>query len=321
MSGLLVAVDAGGSKTDVVVLDATGELVAHRRGDGASPQLIGLPAAIGRVTALVADALPEGAAVRLARLCISGLDLPLELERYAEAIAAEPWTPADTVADNDLFALLRAGTDHPDAAAVICGTGINALAVRSDGATARFAALGGISGDWGGGIGLGQAALWHAARAVDRRGPATSLVDVLPAVFARPDVDALIAALHFGEISSIELHRAVPAVLAASADGDAVARSLVERQAEEIVAMASSALDRLALSGSAVPVVLGGGIVRSGDPVLTEGIRARLAERMPHAWTETVDAAPIVGAGLLALDAAGADAGALERARSALSRL
>ena len=73
--------------------------------------------------------------------------------------------------DNDLFALLEAGTDSPDAVAVVCGTGVNAVGRAADGRTVRFPALGSISGDWGGGGQLGMQALSHAARAVDGRGP------------------------------------------------------------------------------------------------------------------------------------------------------
>ena len=77
--------------------------------------------------------------------------------------------------DNDTFALLRAGTDSPDAIAVVCGAGINCVGRAADGRIARFPALGMLSGDWGGGQHLAALALWHAARAEDGRGPATAL--------------------------------------------------------------------------------------------------------------------------------------------------
>ncbi len=43
---------------------------------------------------------------------------------------------------------------------MVCGAGINCVGVREDGTTVRFAALGHISGDWGGGGHLWQEAMW-----------------------------------------------------------------------------------------------------------------------------------------------------------------
>ena len=60
------------------------------------------------------------------------LDLPSEVATFAGALARRSWSGATTVVDNDLYALLRSGTSEPDAVAVVCGTGINALGRRSD---------------------------------------------------------------------------------------------------------------------------------------------------------------------------------------------
>ena len=68
-----------------------------------------------------------------------------------------------------------------------------------------------------------------------------------------------------------------------------------------------------------VPVVLGGGVIRAGDERLLAGIAEGLAEVAPRARIVRVDAPPIVGAGLLALESAGADRAALQRAHAGLA--
>jgi hypothetical protein len=55
--------------------------------------------------------------------------------------------------------LLRAGLDDRRGVAVVCGAGINCAGLLPDGTTARFAAVGHISGDWGGGGNLWQEAM------------------------------------------------------------------------------------------------------------------------------------------------------------------
>ncbi|KQM82755.1 N-acetylglucosamine kinase [Agromyces sp. Leaf222] len=319
LSGVIVAVDAGGSKTDAVALTIDGELVAHARGGGSSPHFEGLGEAVAVVDGLVRSVAGRSRVVH-AGLYVSGLDLPIEVEQYAAAVAGFDWAGDSTTVANDLYALLRAGTDEPDAVAIVCGTGVNAVGVRADGADVRFPSLGGLSGDWGGGSGLGEQALWHAARDVDGRGPRTALTTAIVDRLGVASVQALIEDLHFGRRDSNDLAALAPAVFEAARSGDAVAAELVDRQADEIVAFARACVTRLGLADRAIPIVLGGGIIRAADPRLISGITSGLAVVAPRARIEMLDASPIVGASLLALATAGASPEALERARSAVAR-
>ncbi len=315
---IVIAVDGGGSKTDAVALELDGTLVAAVRGTTSSPHLIGMAATARLVDELIERLLFETGPRPLAsaNIYLSGLDLPAEIAEFRAGIAGYAW--ADAIVDNDLFALLRAGTSESDAVAVVCGTGINCVGVRADGAVVRYASLGMTSGDWGGGWHLGEKALWHAARAVDGRGPATTLATAIPEVYGLAGIPDVIEALHFERIANSDLSRLAPAVLAASRAGDTVAQGLVDRQAEEIVILAATTLRRLDLLGSEVPVVLGGGVIGSRDERLLAGVERGLAERAPLARITVVTAAPILGAALLALEAGGASADALDLAVSSL---
>ncbi|MFF2052492.1 N-acetylglucosamine kinase [Leifsonia sp. NPDC058194] len=316
---IVIAVDGGGSKTDAVALELDGTVAATARAATSSPHLIGMNASARLVDELIERLLEQTGPRPIANagIYLSGLDLPAEVEAFRAGIAGYAW--ADAVVDNDLFALLRAGTSEPDAVAVVCGTGINCVGVRGDGEVVRYPSLGMTSGDWGGGWHLGEQALWHAARAVDGRGPATSLAAAVPAVFGLPDVQAVIEAVHFGRVPNADLARIAPSVFSCARDGDAVAIGLVDRQAEEIVAFAATTLRRLGLLDRSVPVVLGGGIIGSRDALLLGGVQRRLAERAPLARIELVTAAPILGAALLALEGAGAGVDALGTARDGLA--
>ncbi|HWM33759.1 MAG TPA: BadF/BadG/BcrA/BcrD ATPase family protein [Pseudolysinimonas sp.] len=318
MTGVVVGVDGGGSKTDAVALSLDGELIGRGAGPGSSPHFVGVDRSLSIVDTAVRTALGGREATQV-NVYLSGLDLDSEVAAYADAASATSWAGTSTVVENDLWALLRTGTESADAVAVVCGTGINAVGVRADGATVRFPALGGISGDWGGGSGLGEEVLWHSARMEDGRGPATALREALLAAMRVPDVRALIEQLHSGTVPLPELATLAPAVFEAARAGDAVARTIVDRQAAEVVAFARAALTRLGLLDTAVPVVLGGGVIRARDRRLLSRIAAGLAADAPAARMVIVDDRPIVGAGLLALASAGATAGALKRARMELT--
>ncbi|MGO4104118.1 N-acetylglucosamine kinase [Leifsonia sp. YAF41] len=309
--GMVIAVDGGGSKTDVWAIGLDGTVLARATGPGSNPQLLGVERVVELIDELVQEVTAGPAALPLLRtnIYLSGLDLPVEIEQFREVVERRAWargvTGEPVVIDNDLLALLRAGTLESDAVALICGTGINCIGVRSDGEVARFLALGMISGDWGGGWHLGESALWHAARALDGRGPATVLSSLIPATLGRESLLEVVEALHLGAIPSSDLARLCPDVFSAARAGDEIAGALVDRLAEEIVLMVSAALTRLDLSDRDVPVVLGGGVLAAADRRLMHGVETGLAERAPLARVRLVTAPPIVGAAILALESVG----------------
>ena len=61
----------------------------------------------------------------------------------------------------------------------------------------RFPAVGGISGDWGGGHDIGEMALWFALRAQDGRGERTSLATLVPAHFGLRRPRQVMEAMYF----------------------------------------------------------------------------------------------------------------------------
>ena len=198
---------------------------------------------------------------------------------------------------------------------MVCGAGINCAGLLPDGVTVRFPAVGHISGDWGGGGNLWQEAMWWAARAADGRGPATSLSVALPHHAGVADMEALIAAVHLGVLSERECMGLTPVLFEVAAAGDEVAVALVRRQAEEVVALAVAAMRRLGVLGEPFDVVLGGGVLTAGHPLLMDEIHRLLGEQAPLASTTVVRTPPVVGAALLGLDRIGAPPAARARLR------
>lgn len=320
---IVLAVDGGGSKTDVVAVGLDGALLAHARGPGSNPQVFGLAESVELVLGLIDRVRADAGPHRVARLGIylAGLDLPAETVAFRAAVEATGRVAggeADLLIDNDLIALLRAGAATPDAVAVVCGTGINAVATRADGTTARFPALGAISGDWGGGGGLGLQALWHAARSEDGRGPKSVLEGLVAESFGAHSVIEVIEGLHFGRIPNRAIAHLTPLLFQAARLGDPNAAADIAHQADEIVTMAAVAMRRLGIQGAAPRIVLGGGVLAAGDPLLLDPVLAGLAVVSPAAEVTLVTTPPIVGAALLVLESCGAAPEAVAAARAAI---
>jgi N-acetylglucosamine kinase-like BadF-type ATPase len=321
----VLAFDAGNSKTDVALVAADGTVLGTARGAGFEPQRIGAAAAVDGLEPLVRAAAAEAGLhvgdvplVQHISACLANADLPVEVEQLTAAFEDRGWAESVYVA-NDTFALLRSGVDEPRGVAVVCGAGINCSGMLPDGRTARFPALGKLTGDWGGGAQLAEEAFWSASRADDGRGPATALRTALPMHYGLPSLTAVIEAFHLGDLPAERQLEAAPVLFQVAAAGDVVALGIVQQQAEEIVAMATSALRRLDLLGEPVTVVLGGGVLTAGHPVLLDRVKQSLAEVAPKAVPRVVDVPPVVGAALLGLDHTAAGASAQERLRAAFA--
>jgi N-acetylglucosamine kinase-like BadF-type ATPase len=323
MSGAaLLAVDGGATKTDLALIDGDGSLLALERGPLSSPHYLGLDGSLDVLAELLARAAAsagvrtdDGAVTDLGQLLMAGVDLPSEVRDFHDGVGARGWSTRSIV-DNDTFAILRAGTEQGWGVAVVCGTGINCVGVAPDGRHARFPALGTITGDWGGGYDVGAAAVSAAARSEDGRGEKTTLEQAVPAYFGLTTPMELAEAIHHDQIAIRRIGE-LPRVVFAEAAQDAVAAEIVQRLADEVVALARVALQRLDLTDEPVEVLLGGGLIR-GNGTLEAAIETGLREVGDAIAVRNTESPPIVGAALLGLDELGAGAEAQERVRREL---
>ncbi|CAM5625290.1 ATPase OS=Streptomyces tendae OX=1932 GN=GUR47_09095 PE=4 SV=1 [Streptomyces tendae] len=202
LTGSVLAVDAGNSKTDVAVVAADGKVLGTARGGAFRPPAVGVERAVDALADAVARAFAAAGVTSVDHVsaCLANADLPVEEEQLAAALHARAWGTSVEVR-NDTFAILRAGVAEPLGVAVVCGPASTASACAPTAAPPAFPAIGRISGDWGGGWGLAEEALWHAARAEDGRGGPTELARTLPAHFGLDSMYALIEALHLRRMS------------------------------------------------------------------------------------------------------------------------
>jgi N-acetylglucosamine kinase-like BadF-type ATPase len=320
---LVIAVDGGGSKTDVALVRANGEALALVRGPSSHAHHVGVEGSLDVIGRLLDEALSDaqlatgnGAFAEVAAFTLAGADSPADEKALTAAAEARGWS-ARTIVLNDTFAILRAGTARGWGVAITCGAGINCVGVAPDGRHARFPSLGWISGDWGGGFDLGKDAVFAAARSEDGRGPKTSLERAVPAHFGLSTPTELTEAMHDGRISQRRVIELAPLVLAEAAD-DPVAAQIVAHLAEEVVALARVALTRLDLTNEPVEVLLGGGVLQDVDGDLLAAIKAGLAEIGSQIVVRPTASPAIIGAALLGLDELDADAVTQERLRHEL---
>lgn len=320
MSALVVAADGGNSKTDLVLADLDGAVLARVVGPGTQPLDNGLDATVDGLVELTHRALaragrPPDARLAVGAFYLANVDLPDEQHAMTEALTARRLVDRLDV-ENDTLAVLRAGSTSGWGIGVVSGAGINAVGRTRHGRIERFLGLGSISGDWGGGWGVAVAGIGAAVRAGDGRGPATDLRRLVRETFG-DEAEQIAVAVHRREIPEPLVFAFAPVVFAAATAGDEVAAALVRRLGDEVVSYVEALARRMGLGLDPVEVVLGGGALQADNPVLTGWIRNRTADLVPGAVVTVLDLPPVAGALAAALEVAGADE-PTARARSAL---
>jgi N-acetylglucosamine kinase-like BadF-type ATPase len=141
---VVLGVDGGNSKTDLVAATLDGELLACVRGPGSNSHAVGAEGCADVIGGLVERAGVDGVCERGA-FFLCGADVPADLAELEEAVRRRGWV-RHAIVDNDTFALLRAGSAAPAAVAVVCGSGINCVG-RAPGRVVRYPGLGWETGD------------------------------------------------------------------------------------------------------------------------------------------------------------------------------
>ena len=127
--------------------------------------------------------------------------------------------------------------------------------------------------------------------------------------------------IHTGGVDRARLLELAPIVADAATVGDAVALAILERQADEVVALVAAASRRLRLTRQDVSVVLGGSVLCALPQPILDRIGAGVRLTAPHASTTVCRDRPIVGAVLCALDLAMGGRPAAPAARRRLRQL
>lgn len=290
---LVLGLDGGGSKTELVVADARGTVLAFERDIGLDP--LADPAWETTLRQLLR---------RSAALLPSTRRCALALPAYGEADAVSA-RQADVVAQalaaehvllNDVHAAQIGAFAGGPGTLLLAGTGSMVWSVDPDGRSSRVGGWGDAFGDEGSGFWVGREALGLATRALDGRADAAAFASgLLERIGVGPD--GLLAWCW-----SLPNRRAGIAALAAVVDamaaaGDASAADLLARAADHLVAHVRAAAGR---ARSELPWSFAGGLFNCG----IVSLRATAQLGPPQAPVLP----PVGGAVLYAARAAGWDA-------------
>ena len=303
---LVLGVDGGGSHTRVWLarrdLPTEEGVLGRGSAEASNPRTRPWQEAVGNIQSAVEAAFLDAGIRRqpVAAACIGLAGADREDERKPCRQWASEFRLADRVeVTNDAMPILYANDESGIGVALIAGTGSVAWGRREDGRTSRCGGWGPLMGDEGSGYAIACAGLRSAARAADRRGEATEILDALLTHFRVQSASELIPKIYRSDFGRPEIAGLSSLVFEAANRGDPVARRIVDEAAGELVQCALTVVRDLKLPAGDWLLAFTGGVLLH-HPELQNRIAGHLAaaESPPRAWVQV--ARPVAGAVRLA---------------------
>jgi len=294
---LIVGVDAGGTKTRVLVAAADGRQLAELVGVGAATAPGEADESADVIEALVREALVtaghDGATARV--LCVGAAGAGREAEANALQDALVRRSIADEVVVETDATIALADAFGEDAGMIlIAGTGSIAFGRNGAGFYARCGGWGPTFGDEGSGAWIGRRALGIVAAAHDGREPETGLTGAILTAAQVNEVEQLIPWAIAADRDA--LAALAPSVMAMAMQDDARANALIDTAVEELVLHVRALGRRLFMDErAAFNVALTGGLLGRGS-LVRKRLERRLKTAVPGATVRTAPVDPARGA-------------------------
>ncbi|NLG79191.1 MAG: ATPase [Firmicutes bacterium] len=305
--GLIVAIDAGGTKTDCMVGTVHGEVLARAWAGPANYQVSGPAGAKAEILAAVGKArslLPAGdEPFDVAFVGAAGVDRSGDREAVA-GLLQSAGIAGRVVVDNDAAIALAGGTLGQPGVVVIAGTGSIAFGMNAKGERARAGGWGYVLGDEGSAYDIGRQALASVVRANDGRGDPTALSEGVLQHFKIASPDDLVELTYRKGLGRTDIAGLAVLVAEAARKGDRVARRILRRAGAELGLAAASVVRALGMQNDAVLCVTSGGVFAAGD-IVRRALARELARVAPVSEVMEARFPPVVGAYLLGIQEAG----------------
>lgn len=275
---LFAAVDGGGTKTAIVVVDASGNEVARATTGTSNAAVVGHERAGATLHDLIESTVEScGADLPLQSIwCgLSGSDRPEDHRRLRPLIDD---LAVDLRMTNDAE-LAMGGLPNEVGVAMVSGTGSVAFGRNAEGTKARAGGWGHIFGDQGSGYDMARQALFAFSAEVDGYGEKTSLTPRLMTFWDLTDPWTIINRVYDPNTTKGDLASLSRLVVEEAERGDKVARDIITKSAEDLARFGMAVARRLAL-GPDLSLALVGGMLNHVEP-----FRQQVIDQFTGEWT------------------------------------
>jgi N-acetylglucosamine kinase-like BadF-type ATPase len=307
MNHYVIGVDGGGTKTEFVLMDYSGNIIGRARGDSTNYQVVGgkklKEELLKGFTALMNST--NITINKIDRLYLGLAGAGRESDRK-EIIALFIETEFDKkiTVDSDAMVALAGAFGTGPGIIIIAGTGAICFGKSSDGKIVRAGGWGYLLGDEGSGYFIGREAIIAALKDLDGRGEKTKLRSSLEKHFKLGSIDQIIPNIYQNRIDRIAIADCAPIVFELTNQGDAIAEEIIRRTGKELGILAKAVAQQLNFERDEIKVALVGSIFKQKDLLINE-ISKELYEVCWNIEISDPMFEPQYGAALLALQKAG----------------
>ncbi len=296
---LLIAVDGGATKTDLVLFRPDGTVVNRVIGGPSNSSEIGFERSTDTLRDLFQQLLSDlggtAAPVLAVHAGLAGGGIESNKPRYRQFL--EQLFPRAFIGNgSDAVCAMNSGLHSGDGMVLIAGTG-SSLFVRSQGQLHQIGGWGHLLSDEGSGYDIGRMGLRRVLQSLDGRKPATLMTDLFARAIGQP-VDRAIPEIYEGGKRYISALSRL--VFEAAAAGDAAAQEILQTSAHELAQLLISGSRFLA--GQPYRVVFSGGLWQANDGLLKKLVLAGLDDgylaispEMPPVYGSAMEAMRLAG--------------------------
>jgi len=273
----VIGIDGGGTQTVGLLVDLDGNLQSRAVTGPSNFHTVGMPITVRRLADLLQtlwEISPDTPSEGCRAICcgLAGLGRAVDRALLRDALA-EISLPVTPILTHDAHTALLAGTEGTPGTLLISGTGSITFALDEEGEEHRIGGWGPLLADRGSGYAIGRAALRAMMREWDVRRHLSALaVDILEEL-ELANLDELVR--WGGDATQSAVARLAPVVCSAAWNGDAVARGILDRAADDLAEMIHQIRSQWPQAERS-PVILSGGVFQH-QPRLVTMLRSRLA--------------------------------------------
>lgn len=300
---LLLAIDGGGTRTRCIAVDAAGVVRGEAESGPSNHLHVPVAEAIDALRQSITDALSGAGGsmgdVALVSAGLAGVDADgtgaAEGREMLRSIGFE-----DVLVHGDMVIAHRGALAGAPGVVALAGTGSSVLGIAGDGTMIKAGGWGPVYGDEGSAYQLGRLGLLAAARAFDRTGPPTLLLDRLTAALGVDSFRDTVTPVYSRGGGQQRVAALAEIVDACAAAGDETAAAICRRAGADLGRTVLAVIPRVGLTDALVSYH--GAVLRRSDRVRGAFVDT-IQQGSPRTSVREPRFEPIVGAARLGADA------------------
>lgn len=260
---ITAGIDAGGSKTECIIVDSeTNKIITRAETGPANYQVVGLEKACQEIKSSLEQAKSKAGISRVSVLGIglAGAGRENDKIKLRKELSKILRLKDFFLTDDAQIALLGA-TGAEAGIVLIAGTGSIAYGLKKSSGKIRSGGWGPLIGDEGSGFWIAMEAIKRAIKASEKRAEGTKLEKLIIDYFNFSTLQELIPFIYEGELPRREIASLTPKVMELAKNGDKAAVEIIKEAVNELALLVNSLVERLDYQEDKIFAV--GGLFRS----------------------------------------------------------